>query len=230
MLAFIGGLSAASAVVIVTSIALASMSLNHLLLPASYPDPAMNLYRWILWGRRLLIGLIIMAGYGFYAGLQHSQGLVELGLISFVAAAQFLPGIAGLLYWRRATRSGLIMGLLGGICVWSALLALLYNSGVWITDMGVPELVAERHEQVGVRDPATLINGGLFVMVSMLTRQSPGESEAAHACCAETVVPLAGVVAAGRRANSVRCSLARSASRWPIARSIRHSTILACAQ
>ncbi|MGB5639643.1 MAG: histidine kinase, partial [Sedimenticolaceae bacterium] len=73
LMAFIGGLSAASAMVIVTSIALASMSLNHLLLPASYPDPAMNLYRWILWGRRLLIGLIIMAGYGFYAGLKHSQ-------------------------------------------------------------------------------------------------------------------------------------------------------------
>ncbi|MCB1802429.1 MAG: histidine kinase, partial [Gammaproteobacteria bacterium] len=85
LLAFVGGLSAASAMVIVTSIALASMSLNHLLLPASYPDPAMNLYRWILWGRRLLIGLIIMAGYGFYAGLKHSQSLVELGLISFVA-------------------------------------------------------------------------------------------------------------------------------------------------
>jgi Na+/proline symporter len=125
VLAFIGGLSAASAMVIVTSIALASMSLNHLLLPASYPDPAMNLYRWILWGRRLLIGLIIFAGYGFYAGLQHGQGLVQLGLISFVAVAQFLPGIVGLLYWRRATRSRLHHGparrlrRLVGCCCWS---------------------------------------------------------------------------------------------------------------
>ncbi len=205
LLAFIGGLSAASAMVIVTSIALASMSLNHLLLPASYPDPAMNLYRWILWGRRLLIGLIIMAGYGFYAGLEHSQGLVELGLISFVAVAQFLPGVAGLLYWRRATRSGLILGLLGGICVWSALLLapLLHSSGILITDLGVPQLVtASGLNKWAFATFTTLaVNGGLFVLVSLLTRQSPGELEAARACCAESLVPLSGVVAASSPAE-----------------------------
>ena len=200
LLAFIGGLSAASAMVIVTSIALASMSLNHLLLPASYPDPAMNLYRWILWGRRLLIGLIIMAGYGFYAGLKQSESLVELGLISFVAVAQFLPGIAGLLYWRRATRSGFTFGLLGGIVVWSVLLLapLLHGSGILITDLGVPELVAASgmHKWPFATFATLSVNGGLFVLISMLTRQSPGENEAAHACCAESVVPLAGVVVA----------------------------------
>ncbi|MCB1788557.1 MAG: PAS domain S-box protein [Gammaproteobacteria bacterium] len=201
LLAFIGGLSAASAMVIVTSIALASMSLNHLLLPASYPDPAMNLYRWILWGRRLLIGLIIMAGYGFYAGLKHSQGLVELGLISFVAVAQFLPGVGGLLYWRRATRAGFIVGLLGGVSVWSVLLLapLLHGSGILITDMGVPALVASSGmNKWAFATFATLtVNGGLFVLVSMITRQSSGEMEAARACCADFTVPLAGVVAAG---------------------------------
>jgi PAS domain S-box-containing protein len=201
LLAFIGGLSAASAMVIVTSIALASMSLNHLLLPASYPDPAMDLYRWILWGRRLLIGLIIMAGYGFYAGLKHSQGLVELGLISFVAVAQFLPGITGLLYWRRATRSGFVLGLLGGITVWSALLLapLLHASGILLTDLGVPELVAASGlDKWAFATFATLtVNGGLFILVSLLTRQSPGELEAARACCTESMVTLPGVVAAG---------------------------------
>ena len=201
LLAFIGGLSAASAMVIVTSIALASMSLNHLLLPASYPDPAMNLYRWILWGRRLLIGLIIMAGYGFYAGLKHSQGLVELGLISFVAVAQFLPGIVGLLYWRRATRSGFIIGLLGGIGVWSMLLLtpLLFTSGILITDLGIPQLVAASgmHKWSFATFVSLTVNSSLFVLVSLLTRQSAGEQEAARACCTETSAPLAGVVVAG---------------------------------
>lgn len=201
LLAFVGGLSAASAMVIVTSIALASMSLNHLLLPASYPDPAMNLYRWILWGRRLLIGLIIMAGYGFYAGLKHNHGLVELGLISFVAVAQFLPGIVGLLYWRRATRSGFIVGLLGGIGVWSVLLLapLLYTSGILITDMGIPQLVAASgmHKWSFATFVSLTVNGSLFVLVSLLTRQSAGEREAARACCTETSAPLSGVVVAG---------------------------------
>lgn len=201
LLAFIGGLSAASAMVIVTSIALASMSLNHLLLPASYPDPAVDLYRWILWGRRLLIGLIIMAGYGFYAGLQHSQGLVELGLISFVAVAQFLPAVAGLLYWRRATRAGLMLGLLGGFVVWVWLLLtpLLHASGILITDLGVPELVAASGmNKWAFATFATLsVNIALFLLFSLLTRPSPGELEAARACCAETAAPLSGVVVAG---------------------------------
>jgi PAS domain S-box-containing protein len=186
--------------VIVTSIALASMSLNHLLLPASYPDPAMDLYRWILWGRRALIALIIMAGYGFYAGLEHNESLVELGLISFVAVAQFLPGVAGLLYWRRATRAGFLIGLLGGISVWSTLLLapILHASEIMVTDLGIPELVAASGmNKWAFATFATLaVNGGLFVLVSLVTRQSAGELEAARACCAETVMPLAGVVAA----------------------------------
>ena len=205
LLAFIGGLSAASAMVIVTSIALASMSLNHLLLPASYPDPEMNLYRWILWGRRLLIGLIILSGYGFYAGLKHSESLVELGLISFVAVAQFLPGIAGLLYWRRATRAGFIVGLLGGICVWSLLLLapLLYASEILVTDLGIPRLVAASgmNKWAFATFTTLSVNGGLFVLISLITRQSRGELEAARACCAETVMPLSGVVAANSPAE-----------------------------
>ena len=78
-LAFIGGISAASAMMIVTSLALASMCLNHLLLPASYPDPDVNLYKWLLWGRRTLIAVIILAGYGFYLVLERNQGLVQIG-------------------------------------------------------------------------------------------------------------------------------------------------------
>ena len=95
LLAYIGGISAASAMVIVTTLALSSMCLNHLLLPLSYPDPRLNLYYWLLWGRRLLIGIIIFAGFVFYSLLEHRQGLVQLGLISFVAVAQFIPGIIG---------------------------------------------------------------------------------------------------------------------------------------
>ena len=66
----------------------------------------------------LLLGLIIYAGYGFYILLEHRQGLVEMGLISFVAVAQFLPGIFGVLYWPRATWQGFVCGLLAGIGFW----------------------------------------------------------------------------------------------------------------
>ncbi len=197
LLTFIGGISAASAMIIVTTLALASMCMNHLVLPASFPPrltPETNIYRWLLWGRRILITLIILAGYGFYLLLEHNQGLVQLGLISFVAVAQFLPGIFGLLYWRRATRSGFIAGLLGGGTVWAVtlMLPLLERSGLLTTGV---------HPDVGMyaTDPwgsSTLwslsINTLLFIIFSLATRPSAQERQVANACCRESLVPPSG--------------------------------------
>lgn len=199
-LVFVGGISAASAMMIVSTLALSAMCLNHLLLPARHPDPKVDLYRWLLWGRRVIIAVIILLGYGFYLVLEHNQGLVQLGLISFVAVAQFLPGIAGLLFWRRATRFGFLAGLMGGASVWAVtlLLPLLQESGL---AAGGFDLSA--HLQPPLDDRwsfATFwslsVNGLLFVAGSLLTRPTPEEEAAAHACCRETMGPPPGVVAA----------------------------------
>jgi len=197
---YLGGLSAASAMVIVNTLSLSSMCLNHLLLPASYPDPRVDLYRWVLWGRRFLIGLVIFAGYAFYAAMEHGQGLVQLGLVSFVAVAQFLPGLVGLLYWRRATRAGFLAGLLGGIAVWlvTLLLPLLEQPDTWPIALPVGwfgELLGQDRWELGTFWSLT-VNGSLFLAVSLFTRQSAEESEAARACQTETYAPLTGVVAA----------------------------------
>ena len=185
-LAFIGGISAASAMMIVTSLALASMCLNHLLLPASYPDPDVNLYKWLLWGRRTLIAVIILAGYGFYLVLARNQGLVQLGLISFVAVAQFLPGVFGVLFWPRATRAGFIAGLLGGGAVWTVtlLFPLLENSGIGGDLLAMLSVPAGRNQDPwSYSTVASLaVNGLLFLSVSLLTRPSEEEQEAADAC------------------------------------------------
>ncbi len=213
LLVFVGGVSAASAMVIVTTLALASMSLNHLLLPASYPDPGVNLYRWLLWGRRVLIGLIILAGYGFYTLLEHQQGLVQLGLLSFVAVAQFVPGIVGLLYWHRATRAGFVSGLLAGIVVWSLtlLLPILASSGIVADDLGMVAL--QQGSGLDRWSFATLCslfaNGLLFVAASLAGAQRSGEREAALACCADVLQPLTGVVAA-RSPQAFREGLAQT--------------------
>lgn len=200
LLTFIGGISAASAMVIVTTLALSSMCLNHLLLPASYPDPHINLYYWLLWGRRFLIGTILLAGYSFYAFLEHREGLVQLGLISFVAVAQFLPGIVGLLYWRRATGKGFITGLLGGILVWvfTLLVPMLYDSGILGTDlhMGALQAASSMDHWSFATFWSLALNSLLFAIVSLLTRQNPGEQEASLACCSNTLTPLKGVVTA----------------------------------
>lgn len=202
IMAFIGGVSAASAMVIVSTLALSSMCLNHLLLPASYPDPRVDLYRWLLWGRRLLIGLIIFAGYIFYEVLEHNQGLVQLGLISFVAVAQFLPGIIGLLYWRRATREGFIAGLLGGITVWiiTLLLPLLEKSGFIQTGIDLPAIRATAGMDQWQFSTfwSLACNGLLFAIFSLMTRQSPEEEETAFACRSEvaSMAPMSGTLMA----------------------------------
>ncbi len=209
VLAFIGGLSSASAMMIITTLALSSMTLNHILLPTSFPDPEINLYRWLLWGRRLLIGIIIMAGYGFYLLLEQNQGLVQLGLISFVAVAQFLPGIMGLLFWRRANRHGFILGLLGGISVWTiTLLApLLEDSGLIRTEFNIPALrLASGMDQWEFATFWSLtLNSLLFVAGSLLGKQRPGEREAANACCSDAYAALeAGMVTATSAAQFTR--------------------------
>ena len=197
-LTFIGGLSAASSMIIVTTLALSSMCLNHLLLPFNYPAPTVNLYRWLLWGRRALVVLIIFAGYLFYTALQHNEGLVQLGLISFVAVAQFIPGIIGLLYWPQATRSGMVWGLLGGILVWfiTLILPLLHHSGL-ITLSDPTQFQASGMEPWAFATLLSLlVNGLLFTLGSLFTRQSTAEQDAAHACCTQSFVPRQGIVLA----------------------------------
>lgn len=205
VLTFMGGISAASAMIIVSTLALSSMCLNHLLVPASFPDPHVNLYRWLLWGRRAMIALIILAGYGFYAFLEHNEGLVQLGLVSFVAVAQFLPGLVGVLYWRRATRIGFITGLLGGIAVWSItlLVPLLDASGLIRAEFDMAAL--EQRSGLDHWEFATFcslaVNTLLFTLLSLITRQSDGERAASRACCNEVFPALPGVVTAASPAQ-----------------------------
>ncbi|WP_317623041.1 sensor histidine kinase [Thiohalomonas denitrificans] len=202
VLTFIGGVSAASAMIIVTTLALAAMCMNHLVLPASFPPqlkPETDLYRWLLWGRRLLIAIIILAGYVFFLLLERNQGLARLGLISFVAVAQFLPGIVGLLYWRRATRTGFILGLLGGAGVWTLTLLLpLFEESGLIRSAFDPLQVLGSEAPWG---PATFwsltVNALLFVTGSLLWRARDSEIEAAQACCRESLGPPRGTLVAG---------------------------------
>ena len=208
ILTFIGGLSAASAMVIVTTLSLSYMALNHIVLPASYPDPRLDLYRWLLWARRLLIFLILLGGFAFYALLEHNEGLVQLGLVSFVAVAQFLPGIVGLIYWRTATRRGFIAGLLGGISVWyfTLLHPLLADAGL-VPAVSMPlELMArsglDRWEFSTFASLAA--NGLLFTLFSVLFNQTREEQDAALACCAGSLNPLRGTVAADSPAEFKR--------------------------
>lgn len=138
-LAYIGGLSAATAMVIVESIALAIMICNGLVVPLllryrlleTHQDE--NLANVLLIIRRLAIFLIVALGYLVYRALGQAQGLAAIGLISFAAIAQLAPAFFLGLIWRKGTARGAIAGILSGFAVWmyTLLLPWIIKAG-WI--------------------------------------------------------------------------------------------------
>ena len=202
LLVYLGGLSAASAMMIVTTLSLSYMCLNHILLPVSIAvnNPDTNLYRALVWSKRITIAAIIAAGYGFYLVIELHEGLASLGLISFVAAIQLLPGVIGLLFWTRATQAGFLAGLFGGALVWFFILVLpLLTDSATIGSM--ERLTSSLgFSGVDVWSISTFcsltVNCLLYVVGSLLTKVSAEESEAAQACVSDAAAPLSGLVIA----------------------------------
>ncbi|WP_290648859.1 sensor histidine kinase [Aquisalimonas sp.] len=184
LLAYLGGISAASAMIVVSTLAISSMTLNHLVLPFAGPQPHRDLYGALRWARRIVMVAVIAAGYGFYQILEPTSGLVGWGLISFLAMAQLLPGIIGLLFWPRATSGGFIAGLLGGSAVWVFTVLLPPVTGD--STMAWLGLASAGEGQPAIYQSATFwslaLNSVLFVVISLLSRPDEREREAAAVC------------------------------------------------
>jgi Na+/proline symporter/nitrogen-specific signal transduction histidine kinase len=124
MLAFLGGFSSATSMVIVESIALATMISNHVMIPLWLrlrPGAAEegDLRSVVLRARRLAIMAVLALGYGYYQLSGGSAALASIGLIAFLGVAQVLPAMLGGIFWRGATRTGAILGLLTGLTLWA---------------------------------------------------------------------------------------------------------------
>ncbi len=119
VLVFIGGLSAAIGMVVVSSVTLSTMLLNHLAMPLLlFFKIKADLSFWLLHLKRFGIFLVIFLGYIFFHLIGDSYMLVNMGLISFSAAIQTAPALIGGLYWKKGTRHGAIAGLLLGFLFW----------------------------------------------------------------------------------------------------------------
>ncbi|WP_054303260.1 sensor histidine kinase [Gemmobacter sp. LW-1] len=124
MLAFLGGFSSATSMVIVASIALATMVSNHIVMPLwlrlrPAKSVSGDVRRLVLMSRRLSIAAVLGLGYLYFALSGGSAALAAIGLISFVGVAQMLPAMLGGIFWRGATRIGAAAGLLIGFVVWA---------------------------------------------------------------------------------------------------------------
>ena len=192
LLAFLGGFSAASSMVIVAAVALATMLSNHVVMPL-----------WLAWqgrGRRATIsgdvrGVVLRArraaivavlamGYLYFLATGGGRALAAIGLISFVGLAQVLPALVFGLFWRGATRSGAVAGVGVGFAVWAwtMLVPVLAGPGALAGGpLGVAWLDPEA--MLGIEgDPllvALILSMGLnvlaFCAVSLATEPTPME-------------------------------------------------------
>lgn len=202
LFAFVGGLSAATGMVIVETIALSTMVCNDLVMPVvlrlhvSGVDKDGDLSKLLLMIRRVTIVVILLLGYAYVQFAGSAYALVAIGLISFAAVSQFAPGLIGGIFWSGATRRGCVAGLTGGILVWAYTLLLpsLARSG-WLP----AEFIAEGPWQIAWLKPYALfgmtgmdhlthslfwsgiVNVGLFTVVSVFDRPSLSEKVQATA-------------------------------------------------
>ena len=196
LFAFIGGLSAATGMVIVETIALSTMVCNDLVMPLLLRIKRLRLAEhndlsfWLLSIRRTAIVLVMLLGYAYFRLAGEAYALVSIGLISFAAVAQFAPAIFGGIFWKEGTRAAAISGLLAGFLVW--LYTLLLPSfaksgwlGIGFVENGLWDFALLKPQELfGLRGLdeishcmfwSMLVNVGLYIGVSLLGRQSAAE-------------------------------------------------------
>jgi Na+/proline symporter len=125
VLSFLGGFSSATSMVIVATIALATMVSNHIVTPIwlSSRGPGAvvsgDIRRVVVTARRLSIAGVLFLGYMYYRLSGGGTALAAIGLVSFTGTVQVLPAMLGGIFWRGATRWGAAAGLVVGALIWT---------------------------------------------------------------------------------------------------------------
>lgn len=179
--AFVGGLSAATSMVIVASLALAVMISNHLVAPllVGRVNTPGGVGAAVLVTRRLAIAGVIGLGTLYAEAHGTGGGLASIGLIAFAGTAQFAPALLVGLFWRRANRTGAAAGLAIGAALWVALL-LLPSFGVgteWLDSVRALLLPSSWRYGPDAVDPLVFgvaislgANVAVYVLASLATR------------------------------------------------------------
>lgn len=193
---FIGGTSAATAMILIESVAVGTMLLNDLEMPyvLGHIKKDGNLASTLLNTRRANILLVVLLGYLFSRAVAY-QTLADIGVVSFLAASQLAPAALGGLYWKNGNRKGAMTGLTSGFLLWAytALIPTIAKGNDWLV-----ELVRDGPLDIAVLRPTNLfgldldiwtnsafwtllINCSLYVLVSLASKPSSDE-ESTAAC------------------------------------------------
>jgi Na+/proline symporter/signal transduction histidine kinase len=195
LLAYLGGYAAATGMVIVASVALATMISNDLVLPMlwrrrltavgeSVASPAM-----ILWVRRVAIVGVLLGAYAFFHLTPNAPTLASIGTLSLAAVTQFAPAIIAAVYWPGASRAGVTGGLAAGFVLWAYTLlvpSIVSDGGSphWVIygPFGIESL--KPHRFFGLEFPnqfthgvfwSLLVNVAVMVVLSRRFRPAIGE-------------------------------------------------------
>lgn len=194
LIAFIGGFSAATSMVVVEATALSIMFSNHIVVPLLIKTRRIGRENDLVSGaarlldiRRVSILLMLFLAYWYQKAVGSTYDLVSVGLISFTAAAQLAPVVIGGMYWKRATYHGAVSGLVTGFLVWAYCLPLpsMAQAGI-IPDsfiheglFGVPFLKPYALFGMSGYDPIThaafwslFLNAWVYAIVSINTKPS----------------------------------------------------------
>ena len=203
IVAFVGGLSAATAMVIVESVALSIMVSNDIVMPlvlrrrGSLISGRENVGSLLLTARRVAIFAIILLAYLYYRTAGDAQ-LASIGLLAFAALAQLAPAFFGGLFWRRATGGGALAGMIAGFVVWAYTLLLPSFADVGIVSQyiltdGPWHITALRPQHLFGLDLPPLVHGviwslavNILAYIGMSLRREPSPIERIQA---NTFVP-----------------------------------------
>lgn len=196
LLVFLGGMSAATGMVIVETIALSTMISNNLVMPILLHFPALkfnersDLSSWLIAIRHGAIVITIFLGYIYFRQTAEYYPLVAIGLVSFAAVAQFAPALLGGIFWKGATKAGALSGLIAGFLVWLYTLVLptMTETGLippsfiqhgpfgqeWLRPFYLFGLTGFDSISHGVFW-SLLVNSSAYVGVSLFSKQSPLE-------------------------------------------------------
>jgi len=189
---FLGGLSAATSMVIVSTIALSIMLSNNLIVPLLLRTKVISqqdneeISTRLLATRRLCIVFVLLLAYSYFNAIGTGYTLVSIGLISFTAVAQFAPALLGGMYWKGGTKMGAIYGLLIGFLLWAFLLPFPTMDSVnWVANIlenglfGISWLRPDAFLGAGNNDPIPLalfwslfFNLVFYIGISLFTSPS----------------------------------------------------------
>jgi len=196
MIAFIGGFSASTSMIMITSMTMSIMISNYLLLPLiELYKPLAFLKKRILILRWGIVSIFISLGYFFYLFVSKDNLIVNIGLISFTAILQFAPVIIGGLFWKEADKEGALFALISGFGIWFFTLIIpqfvhsgwisndvLVNGlfGIWLLKptalFGLSEFSSIPHAVFW----SMLFNISAFIIFSMATKKTEEATQTAN--------------------------------------------------